>query len=79
VKKPSLNTSTLKKGLHTADGLADHFSKVDCFIDRSMQFKYKIAAVVAPHMEVYKDMQKDTNQSKITSFFTKHFVSPSAM
>lgn len=47
-------------------------------MDGCLKFKCKMEAVMAPDMEVYKDMQK-AKQLKITSFFIKSCVFPSAM
>jgi hypothetical protein len=35
--------------------------------------------VMAPYKELYKGRQKNTKQSKVTSFFTKSSVSPSTI
>jgi hypothetical protein len=46
-------------------------------MERCLNFKCEVETVMAPCRKVYKDMQKKATQPKITSFFTKFFVSPS--
>jgi hypothetical protein len=40
-----------------ADDLVNHFFEVDHFMDRCLEFKHKMGAVMATY-KVYKDMQK---------------------
>jgi len=62
--------------LQMADDLASYFFEGNYFMDRCLKFGHMIEVVTASYKEVYKDMQKMSEQSKITPFFTKSFVSP---
>jgi hypothetical protein len=62
-----------------AHDLLDHFFQVGHFMERCLKFKREMEAVMAPYKDVYKDMQNKAMQPKITSFFTKSSVFPSAM
>lgn len=73
-----MTISVLQQGLKSVDVLVDHALILD------LQFnKHNTQAVMAPYKQIHKDihreMQKDTQQSKIASFFTKTSVSSSAM
>jgi hypothetical protein len=61
--------SVLKQCLQVVDVLVDHVLILD------LRFKHNTQAVRAPQKEVHKD----TQQSKITSFLTKTSVSSTAM
>jgi hypothetical protein len=53
---PQLATSDLKKGLQMVGGSADSFFEVDHFMERCLNFKREMDAVMAPYKEVTKDM-----------------------
>jgi len=55
---------------------ASYFFEGNYFMDWCLKFGQMIEVVMASYKEVYKDMQKMAEQSKITSFFTKSSVSP---
>jgi hypothetical protein len=62
-----------------ADDSVDHFFQVDHFMKKCLKLECDMEAVMAQNKELYMDMQKKAKQPKITSFFTKSSVSPSAM
>jgi hypothetical protein len=41
-----------------ADDEVNHFFEVDHFMERCLEFKREMEAVMAPYKEVYKDIQK---------------------
>jgi hypothetical protein len=59
-----------------SEDFVDNFFEVHHFMERCLEFKRQMEAVMAPYTEVYEDMQRKAKQPKITSFFTKSSVSP---
>lgn len=52
------------KAARVAGGIFDHIFEVDCFMDRCLKFKHKMGAVVAPYVDMCKDMQKKGKTSE---------------
>jgi hypothetical protein len=50
-----------------ADDLVDHIFEVDLFMERCLEFKREMEAVMEPYKEVYKDMQRKKKQTKVAS------------
>jgi hypothetical protein len=62
------------------DDLASYFFEGNCFMDRCLKFGHMIEVVTTSYKEVCKDMQKMSEQSKITKSsvcplsFTLHYL-----
>jgi hypothetical protein len=51
--------------------------QVDPFVDRCLKLKHKMMeAVLAFYRDMYKDKQQESEQSKISSFFTNSSLPP---
>jgi hypothetical protein len=70
VQRPWLTTRALMQGLQMAHELVNHFFEVGHLMNRFLIFNCEKEAVMASYKEVYKDMQKMAEQSKITSLLS---------
>jgi hypothetical protein len=58
------------------DDLVDDFFEDSHFMNKCLKLKCKMEVIMAPYLEMHKDMQKKAKQSKINSFFNEVFSVP---
>ena len=79
VERPQLTSSARKKGLQIGNDQVHYVFEINHLMDKCLKFKHAIETVITPYKEMYKDMQKKAEHLKMTPFFIKSSVSPSAM
>jgi hypothetical protein len=74
VQRPNVTAIILTKGLQVTDDVNDHLLNADRFIRTCLKFMHKMEAVMAQYEEVYRDIQKEAQLLKTTSFFSTSSV-----
>ncbi|XP_015186585.1 PREDICTED: uncharacterized protein LOC107071792 [Polistes dominula] len=65
----NLTLTKLQEGLNLAKNLESFFLNADTSSERSRNFKRELQNCLAPYLEIYNDLLRNSKQSKITDFF----------